>query len=150
MDPLFNPFSPGAGAPPPELAGRDDLIETVRIAVQRVRHVRPTKSIPVVGLRGVGKTVLLDRMRDGAEPVGIHTLRIEAPANRSLPAILAPQLRMALLRLSHVDKAKQLATSAHPVGDGGLSVLPAGMGRAAPIRRHRTCHARVARPAASE
>lgn len=112
MDPIANPFAPGAGAPPPELAGRDDLIETVRIAIERTRLGRPTKSILMVGLRGVGKTVLLDRMRDNAENAGIQTLRIEAPESRSLPAILAPQLRMALLRLSRTAKAKELATRA--------------------------------------
>jgi hypothetical protein len=109
MDPVANPFAPGAGTPPPELAGRDDLIKTVRIALERVRLGRPAKSILMVGLRGVGKTVLLDRMRDEAERGGIQTLRIEAPENRSLPAILAPQLRQALLRLSRNAKAKELA-----------------------------------------
>lgn len=109
MDPVTNPFAPGAGAPPPELAGRDDLLETVRVALARVRLGRPTKSILMVGLRGVGKTVLLDQMRDNAEEAGIHTLRIEAPENRSLPAILAPQLRQSLLRLSRNAKAKDLA-----------------------------------------
>jgi hypothetical protein len=112
MDAIDNPFAPGAGAPPPELAGRDELIETVRVALERVRLGRPTKSILMVGLRGVGKTVLLDRMRDNAESAGLHTLRIEAPESRSLPAILAPQLRMALLRLSRISQAKELATRA--------------------------------------
>ncbi len=112
MDPVANPFSPGAGAPPPQLAGRDELIETVRVALERVRRGKPSKSILMVGLRGVGKTVLLDRMRDDAEAAGIQTLRIEAPESRSLPAILAPQLRLALLRLSRVEKAKELATRA--------------------------------------
>lgn len=109
MDPVTNPFAPGAGTPPPELAGRDDLLETVRIAVERVRQGRPTKSVLMIGLRGVGKTVLLDRMRDNAEAAGIFTLRIEAPENRSLPALLAPQIRQALLRLSRVEQAKALA-----------------------------------------
>jgi hypothetical protein len=63
----------------------------------------------MVGLRGVGKTVLLDQMRDDAERNGIHTVRIEAPEGRSLPAILAPALRQALLRLSRIEKAKALA-----------------------------------------
>ena len=112
MDPIRNPFTPGAGAPPPELAGRDELIDSVRIALQRVRIGRPTKSILMVGLRGVGKTVLLDRMRSDAEAVGIHTIRIEAPENRSLPALLAPQLRQSLLRLSRIEKAKERATRA--------------------------------------
>lgn len=63
----------------------------------------------LVGLRGVGKTVLLDRVRADAEASGIHTIRIEAPEGRSLPALLAPQLRQALLRLSHLQAAKDIA-----------------------------------------
>ena len=66
----------------------------------------------MVGLRGVGKTVLLDRMRNDAEGSGIQTLRVEAPESRSLPAILAPQLRQALLRLSRDEQAKDLAQRA--------------------------------------
>jgi hypothetical protein len=112
MDPIKNPYAPGAGTPPPELAGRDELRELVRIALERVRAGRPTKSIMMVGLRGVGKTVLLDRLREDAEAAGIHTLRVEAPESRSLPAILAPQLRQALLRLSRNDQAKDLAQRA--------------------------------------
>lgn len=112
MDPVRNPYAPGAGTPPPELAGRDDLRETVRIALERVRAGRPSKSILMVGLRGVGKTVLLDSLRDDAESSGIQTLRVEAPEGRSLPAILAPQLRLALLRLSRNDQAKELAQRA--------------------------------------
>lgn len=112
MDPIRNPYAPGAGTPPPELAGRDELREIVRIALQRVRAGRPTKSILMVGLRGVGKTVLLDRLRDDAEAVGIQTLRVEAPESRSLPAILAPQLRQALLRLSRNEQAKGFAQRA--------------------------------------
>jgi AAA ATPase domain len=112
MDPIRNPFAPGAGTRPPELAGRDELRETVRIALARVRRGLPTKSVLMVGLRGVGKTVLLDRMRDDAEEAGIQTVRIEAPEGRSLPALLAPQLRQALLRLSRNEQAKALARRA--------------------------------------
>jgi hypothetical protein len=112
VDPIENPFAPGAGTPPPELAGRDELRQTVRVAVERARRRLPSKSILMVGLRGVGKTVLLDRMRDDTEESGIHTLRIEAPEDRSLPAILAPQLRQALLRLSRNEKARELAQRA--------------------------------------
>jgi hypothetical protein len=112
MDPTTNPFAPGAGTRPPELAGRDELRETVRVAIERVRRGLPTKSILMVGLRGVGKTVLLDRMRDDSEGVGIHTIRIEAPETRSLPALLAPQLRQALLRISRQEKAKAAAERA--------------------------------------
>jgi len=63
----------------------------------------------MVGLRGVGKTVLLEQMRRDAEAEGVYTVRIEAPENRSLPALLAPQLRLALLKLSRVEKAKEMA-----------------------------------------
>ena len=112
MDPVSNPFAPGAGTPPPELAGRDELREMIRVAIERVRRGLPTKSILMVGLRGVGKTVLLDRMRDDAEAARIHTVRIEAPESRSLPALLAPQLRQALLRLSRNAQAKVLAQRA--------------------------------------
>jgi AAA ATPase domain len=112
MDPIHNPFSPGAGTPPPELAGRDELREAVRIAIERMRRALPTKSVLMVGLRGVGKTVLLDRMRDDAEGSGIHTIRIEAPEGRSLPALLAPQLRQSLLRLSRNEHAKDGAKRA--------------------------------------
>ncbi len=109
MDPITNPFAPGAGTPPPELAGRDELRERVRVAFERIRRGLPSKSVLMVGLRGVGKTVLLDRMRDDAEATGLQTVRVEAPEGRSLPAILAPQLRQALLRLSLNERAKDLA-----------------------------------------
>lgn len=112
MDPIRNPYAPGAGTPPPELAGRDDIRESVRIVLERTKIGRPTKSMLMVGLRGVGKTVLLDLMREQAEARGIYALRIEAPENRSLPAMLAPQLRVALLRLSNKQAAKQLAQRA--------------------------------------
>lgn len=109
MDPIRNPFAPGAGTPPPELAGRDELRATLRTALERARIGRPAKSAMLVGLRGVGKTVLLDRVREDAEAAGIHTVRIEAPEGRSLPALLAPQVRIALLRLSQIDRARHFA-----------------------------------------
>lgn len=109
MDPIRNPFAPGAGTPPPELAGRDELRESLRVALERAKIGRSAKSAMLVGLRGVGKTVLLDRVREDAEAAGIHTVRIEAPEGRSLPALLAPQLRQALLRLSQIEAAKEIA-----------------------------------------
>ncbi|MBL7954072.1 MAG: ATP-binding protein [Flavobacteriales bacterium] len=112
MDPVLNPYAPGAGTQPPELVGRDSLIETARIAIARVRLGNPAKSLILVGLRGVGKTVLLDRIREDAEIAGIQTLRIEAKENGSLPSLLAPQLRTALLRLSRNEKARDLAVRA--------------------------------------
>ncbi len=112
MDPIANPYAPGAGTQPPELAGRDNLRETVRIAVERTRRCLSAKSMLMVGLRGVGKTVLLDRMREDAEASGIKAIRIEAPESRSLPAMLAPQLRVALLSLSRQERSKERAIRA--------------------------------------
>lgn len=110
MDPILNPYSPGAGTPPPELAGRDELREKVRVAIGRIRIGNPAKSVLMVGLRGVGKTVLLDKMRQDAEASGVYTLKLEAPEDRSLPALLAPQLRLILIKLSAVESAKAYAT----------------------------------------
>lgn len=106
MDPVRNPYAPGAGTQPPELAGRDAILETVQVALARIRVGRSAKSVVLIGLRGVGKTVLLERMRLDAEADGIHTVRLEAPEDRSLPSLLAPQLRQVLLRLSTIEKAK--------------------------------------------
>ena len=112
MDPIRNPYAPGAGTPPPELVGRDEIRESARIALERTKIGRPTKNMVLVGLRGVGKTVLLDRIREEAEASGSYALRIEAPENRSLPAMLVPQLRVALLKLSKKEAAKQLGQRA--------------------------------------
>lgn len=112
MDPVTNPFAPGAGMPPPELAGRDQLRGTVRIALARVRNGNPSKSILMIGLRGVGKTVLLNQMRTDAQAAGFYTMAVEAPEGRTLPALLAPELRQALLRLSEVASAQDLAKRA--------------------------------------
>jgi hypothetical protein len=109
MDPIKNPYSPGAGSPPPELAGRDKVRRDADIAMARIRIGNPAKSVLLVGLRGVGKTVLLDKIRQDSEAGGINTVRIEAPEGRSLPSLLAPQLRLALLRLSNVEQAKAFA-----------------------------------------
>jgi hypothetical protein len=106
MDPRQNPYAPGAGTPPPELAGRNDLIERGAIALDRIRAGRSARSFILYGLRGVGKTVLLNRIRLDAEARGIASVRIEAPEERSLPALLVPALRAALLRLSRGEALK--------------------------------------------
>jgi hypothetical protein len=106
VDPVQNPYAPGAGTPPPALVGRDAVRESVRVSIERVRRGHPTKSLLMVGLRGVGKTVLLDDMRLQAEGAGIQTVAVEAPEGRSLPAMLAPALRQALLRLSRSEQAR--------------------------------------------
>lgn len=100
MDPRRNPYAPGAGTPPPELAGRDELIERAAIALDRIRAGRSARSFIMYGLRGVGKTVLLNRIRLDAEARGFASVKIEAPEERSLPALLAPALRANLIKLS--------------------------------------------------
>jgi hypothetical protein len=112
MDPRRNPYAPGAGAPPPELAGRDALIEKAAIALDRIRSGRHDKSMILVGLRGVGKTVLLNRVQLDAEERGIHGMRLEAPEDRSLPGILAPAMRAALLKLDRARAATAVGKKA--------------------------------------
>lgn len=100
MDERKNPYAPGAGTPPPELAGRGALIERAAIALDRIREQRSARSFVFYGLRGVGKTVLLNRIRQSAEARGFACVQIEAPEDRSLPALLAPPMRAALIKLS--------------------------------------------------
>lgn len=106
MDPRTNPFAPGAGRPPPELAGRDDVVERAAIALDRLRDGRSARSFIFYGLRGVGKTVLLNHVRREAEGRKLVSVRIEAPEGRSLPGVLAPALRAALVRLDRLGAAK--------------------------------------------
>jgi hypothetical protein len=112
MDPRLNPYAPGAGTPPPELAGRDELIERAAIALDRIRARRSARSFILYGLRGAGKTVLLNKVRLDAEARGIASVRIEAPEDRSLPGLLAPALRATLIRLNRGEAAKAGAAKA--------------------------------------
>jgi Cdc6-like AAA superfamily ATPase len=73
MDRRMNPYAPGAGLQPPELAGRDKLLLEAAIDMDRVLEARPTKSMMLLGLRGVGKTVLLNRLHRMAEEKGFRT-----------------------------------------------------------------------------
>jgi len=106
MDPRRNPYAPGAGTPPPELAGRDDIIERASIALDRIAHGRAARSLILYGLRGVGKTVLLQRIVTQAEAGNMTTVVIESPEGRSLPSILGPALRVGLIRMSRGEAAK--------------------------------------------
>ncbi len=106
MDPRRNPYAPGAGTPPPELAGRDEMIERAAIALHRIANGRAAQSQILYGLRGVGKTVLLQRIRLEAEDEGYIPVVIEAPEDRSLPAIIGPALRTTLIRLSRGEAAR--------------------------------------------
>jgi hypothetical protein len=99
MDRRNNPYAPGAGLQPPELAGRDKLIETATIDMERSLAGRPTKGMMLLGLRGVGKTVLLNRLLAVAVAQGFQTAKIEAPEGGALPELLAPELRRILYAL---------------------------------------------------
>ena len=112
MDPRTNPYAPGAGTLPPQLAGRDDIIERAAIALDRFRTGLAARSLLLIGLRGVGKTVLLTRIAQEAESRGFVVITIEAPEKRSLPALLIPQIRTALLKLDRISAAEDLAKKA--------------------------------------
>jgi hypothetical protein len=104
MDPAFNPYAPGAGTPPPELTGRQELLEQVRIALARTRSGRPAKGFFAVGLRGVGKTVLLREALALAASDGFYTCFVEADGQKSLSELLVPHLRRLLLDLDRLGK----------------------------------------------
>ncbi|MCA3563193.1 MAG: ATP-binding protein [Methylocystis sp.] len=100
MDPRTNPYSPGAGSRPPELAGRDEIIERASINLDRLRNGLQARSVVLYGLRGVGKTVLLNTIVANAEASGFITVSLEAPEDGSLPQSLIPPLHAALRKLS--------------------------------------------------
>lgn len=106
MDPIRNPFAPGAGSQPPELAGRDRIISSAEIALQRILMERHSKSQILLGLRGTGKTVLLNKIQQLAESYTYQTSFIEAPDERSLTDLLYPKIHQTLRRLSIVESAK--------------------------------------------
>lgn len=105
MDKIKNPFSPGAGSPPPELAGRDAILEQARVLFGRIQARRPEKSILMTGLRGVGKTVLLNEMERMATRDGYRTILLEAHEDKSLALLLIPQLRRLLFELNRMAGA---------------------------------------------
>ena len=107
MDPLQNPFSPGAGSPPPELAGRTPLLEQGRLTLGRVKAGRPERSFFLIGLRGVGKTVLLNKMRDLADASGYSSVLIEAHEGKPLAALLLPALRQLMISLDRMAPISQ-------------------------------------------
>lgn len=126
MDPRRNPYAPGAGSPPPELAGRDALIESASIALDRIRSGLSSKSMLLVGLRGVGKTVLLNHISEDARSRGFTTLLLEAPENQSLSGLLIPPLHAALVRLSRRAATSQAVRRALSALAGLVSAIKVG------------------------
>lgn len=124
MDPRKNPYSPGPGTQPPELAGRVDLIEKAEIALDRCRNGLSSRGgLIMVGLRGVGKTILLTRICQDAEARGFATVFIETPEKRSLPASLIPALRSALIKLDRTEVAKDVIKKSLAILGGFVSAM---------------------------
>lgn len=121
MDKIRNPFSPGAGAPPPELAGREGILEQARVLLGRIRARRPEKSLLLTGLRGVGKTVLLNEIERLARDGGYRTILVEAHEGKPLAVLLAPHLRRLLFELDRLAGAGNKARR-------GLAVLKSFVG----------------------
>lgn len=128
MDPLRNPFAPGAGAPPPALVGRDEIVRAAEIALHRVIAGRPERSQMLLGLRGVGKTVLLNRIGEMAEDLGYQVIHLEAPEGQRLAQYLAPALKSALLRLSRGERSQDLAGRALAALRGFASAFRVAIG----------------------
>ncbi|MFT3835159.1 MAG: ATP-binding protein [Micropruina sp.] len=110
MDPIRNPYAPGAGQRPPELAGRDPQLEAFRFVIERVSRGRPERSIVLVGLRGVGKTVLLNATRSLAVRAGWGTGKLEARPDQGIRRPLGAALHMAIRELGHPDATAVLST----------------------------------------
>ena len=123
MDPLLNPFVPGAGAQPPELTGRRDLLEQARIALGRTRLGRPSKSFIATGLRGTGKTVLLQRVRAIAEADAFQTCMIEAHEHARLNDLLVPHVRRLILHLDRLGALNEQVKRALRVLKSFMSAL---------------------------
>ena len=136
MDPVQNPFSPGAGTPPPELAGRGELLEEARIMIGRTLNGRSTQGMLMTGLRGVGKTVILNELMRMAEEEGLLPLYVEATAESTLSELLASELKKLFFSLNRIagatEKVKKglvvlrnfIGTIHVNVGDIGLDIEP--------------------------
>ncbi|EGI76673.1 ATP-binding protein [Hylemonella gracilis] len=121
MDEYRNPFNPGAGVSPPELAGRAEVMQQAVTALERTKRGRHAKSLLILGLRGVGKTVLLNEIAKEAGQRGYLTEMIEARDNDDLRQMLIHSVRRVLLTL---DSGKQAAEAVKK----GLRVLRSFLG----------------------
>jgi len=128
MNPLENPYAPGAGSPPPELAGRAELLAQADIVFRRLKGGRAVKSFMITGLRGVGKTVLLNAMEAMAGDLGFVTTNIEAHSNKPLTALLYPSLRRILLTLDRSAAIKEQSVRAFRILRGFASAFKLSAG----------------------
>ncbi|MDE0347987.1 MAG: ATP-binding protein [Boseongicola sp.] len=116
MDPFANPFTPGAGTTPPELAGRQDVLDSARVSLRRAVAGKNARHMMLLGLRGTGKTALLNAIERVALEERHLVTRLEAPEGKPLAEMLATGIRKVLRSLSTVEAAKDLAAQ-------GLGVL---------------------------
>ncbi|MBV9490797.1 MAG: ATP-binding protein, partial [Verrucomicrobia bacterium] len=123
MDPARNPYAPGAGTPPPLMAGRDDLVSVAEVALTRAKLGKPAKGFVAVGLRGVGKTVVLNKIQDIADNKGYQSAFLEAEEELPLVRLLVPQLRRILFKLDRAEGAHELVRRSLRVLKGFVSAL---------------------------
>lgn len=109
MNAADDPFAPGAGSPPPQLAGRDEVLRDAEVSLRRIIAGTPDRGQMLLGLRGVGKTVLLNRIEALAADAGYQTVQFEASERSKLADVLAPRLRSVLLKLSRSERAREIA-----------------------------------------
>ena len=126
MDAVSNPYAPGAGTRPPALVGRDPQMEDMDVALRRLLRGRDGRSQLLTGLRGVGKTVLLNEFEDIAERVGFAHEHIEITEDGNLPLRLVGAMRVALLRL---DSVKRIGVAVKRVLENTSGVLAHSPGR---------------------
>jgi len=129
MDPVRNPYAPGAGQRPPELAGRDAELDAFDVVLERIARGRPERSLVLTGLRGVGKTVLLNAMRSAAVRARWGTGKLEARPEQPLRRPLAAALHLAVRELAprQRDEADQVlgVLKSFALKDDGTGRAPA-------------------------
>lgn len=123
-DPVANPYAPGAGTPPPELVGRDELIEAATISLKRLRSSRTSQHQMLTGLRGVGKTVLLGTLSAVAEQEGFRVIRQEALGGDDTVIAL---LRQAKRLLDDLDDTPTVVRAARSIESVSFSLAGAGL-----------------------
>ncbi len=126
MDPISNPYAPGAGQRPPELAGRDRELAAFDVVLERVARGRPERSLVLTGLRGVGKTVLLNALRSAAVRRGWGTGKLEARPDQALRRPLASALHLAIRELGGAGRGEQIDEVLGVVKAFALKANPSG------------------------
>ena len=135
MDPVRNPYAPGAGQRPPELAGRDRQLEQFEVTLERVAAGRPERSMVLFGLRGVGKTVLLNALRSAAVNREWGTGKIEARPDTGIRLQIAQAVHAAVREVAHRHRdpdrvdgiagvLKSFALATRPADRAGRSWVP--------------------------